>query len=60
MKTGTYEYWQVRGRDYQGKNINKKFSILQFGEDLAKEKAIEFRKDIIEKSYERANNKGNV
>ena len=60
VKTGPYEYWQVRGTDYQGKNINKKFSILQFGEELAKEKAIEFRKEIIEKSYERANDKSNV
>jgi len=60
VKTGPYEYWQVRGFDYQGKKINKKFSILKLGDENAKKMAQEFRKKIIEESYERTNLQSNL
>jgi len=51
VKTGEYEYWQVRGHNYNGKKINKKFSVLKLGDMNAKSQAINYRDKYIDNSY---------
>ncbi len=50
-KCGNYDYWEVRGKDYFGNKIYRKFSINKHGYEGSKFMAIHFRDLIIDKSY---------
>jgi len=50
VKTKKYEYWQVRGVDYNGKKIAKKFSVTRYGDTGAKSMAIDYRNRYINHS----------
>lgn len=50
-KCGNYDYWEVRGKDYFGNKIYRKFSIHKHGYEGSKFMAIHFRDLIIDKSY---------
>ncbi len=50
-KCGNYDYWEVRGKDYFGNKIYRKFSINKHGYEGAKHMAVHFRDLIIDKSY---------
>ena len=51
VKTGDYEYWMVTGVTYKGNQIVKRFSIRQYGEMMAKSKAIKYRDRYINTGY---------
>ena len=46
-----YEYWQVKGKNSYGKKIYKKFSINKYGENKAKELAINYKINFIDNSF---------
>jgi hypothetical protein len=46
-----YEYWQVKGNDFHGKKINKKFSVNKFGEEKSKQMAIEYKINFIDMTF---------
>jgi hypothetical protein len=48
---GNYDYWEVRGKDFFGNKIYKKFSIKKYGYEGSRHMAIHFRDMIIDKSY---------
>ena len=48
---GNYDYWEVRGKDFFGNKIYKKFSIKKYGYEGSKHMATHFRDMIIDKSY---------
>ncbi len=50
-KCGNYDYWEVRGKDYFGNKIYRKFSINKHGYEGSKFMAVHFRDLIIDKSY---------
>jgi hypothetical protein len=50
-KCGNYEYWEVRGRDFEGNKICKKFSVTKHGYEGAKWMASHFRDLVIDQSY---------
>lgn len=50
-KCGNYDYWEVRGKDYFGNKIYRKFSINKHGYEGSKHMAVHFRDLIIDKSY---------
>ena len=50
-KCGNYDYWEVRGKDFFGNKIYRKFSISKHGYEGSKHMAIYFRNMIIDKSY---------
>lgn len=50
-KCGNYEYWEVRGRDFEGSKICKKFSVTKHGYEGAKWMAAHFRDLVIDQSY---------
>lgn len=47
---GKYEYWEVRGIDYQQNKIMKRFSVKKYGDLGAKSMAITYRKEHIDQS----------
>lgn len=51
VTVGKYEYWEVRGKNYQGRKILKRFSVKKLGNLGAKSQAIEFRKENIDNTY---------
>jgi hypothetical protein len=48
---GNYDYWEVRGKDFFGNKIYKKFSIKKYGYEGSRHMAMHFRDMIIDKSY---------
>lgn len=46
-----YEYWQVRGVDYNNNTVNKKYGIRKWGDEGAKAMAEKYRNDFIDESY---------
>lgn len=50
-KCGNYDYWEVRGKDYFGNKIYRKFSINKHGYEGSKHMAFHFRDLVIDKSY---------
>ena len=51
VTVGKYEYWEVRGKNYQGRKILKRFSVKKLGDLGAKSQAIVFRKENIDDTY---------
>jgi hypothetical protein len=50
-KCGNYDYWEVRGKDFLGNKIYRKFSINKHGYEGSKHMAFHFRDLVIDKSY---------
>lgn len=50
-KCGNYDYWEVRGKDFLGNKIYRKFSINKHGYEGSKYMAFHFRDLVINKSY---------
>ncbi len=50
-KCGNYDYWEVRGKDFLGNKIYRKFSINKHGYEGSKHMAFHFRDLVINKSY---------
>lgn len=50
-KCGNYDYWEVRGKDFFGNKIYRKFSINKYGYEGSKHMAFHFRDLVINKSY---------
>ena len=50
-KCGNYDYWEVRGKDFLGNKIYRKFSINKHGYEGSKHMAFHFRDLVIHKSY---------
>lgn len=50
-KCGNYDYWEVRGKDFIGNKIYRKFSINKHGYEGSKYMAFHFRDLVINKSY---------
>ena len=48
---GNYDYWEVRGKDFFGNKIYKKFSIKKYGYEGSRHMGMHFRDMIIDKSY---------
>jgi hypothetical protein len=50
-KCGNYDYWEVRGKDFLGNKIYRKFSVNKHGYEGSKYMAFYFRDIVIDKSY---------
>ena len=46
-----YDYWEVKGVDYNNNKIQKKYGVRKWGEEAAKKLAHAFRNKLIEESY---------
>ena len=51
VRVGEYEYWEVRGVDYQGFRILKRFSVKRLGDVVAQSEAILYRMNNIDDSF---------